>query len=109
MPYETLEFATTMIRRADRRFLLMQIDFPTPDRALGASSQSVRLILGTGAVPDGPSDGLNRNRAVVGWRSESAKLCDSMFRNFAAPGRSEVVFTNPQVAIGAVSKEYARC
>lgn len=86
--------APSLPYEAELCFLLMQSEFPTAGRTFGASSQIVRLILSSGAVLGGPSDGLGRNRTGAIWHIESAKPCDSMFRNFADPGRGKVVFTN---------------
>ena len=94
IPYESLEFATTTFREAERCFLLMQSDFPTPERTFGAVSQSLRLILTSNAVLDVPADGLARNQSASLWHNGPAKLCDAMFRNFADPGRDRVVLAN---------------
>ena len=86
IPYESLEFATTAFREAERFFLLMQNEFPTAERTFGAVSQSLRLILSSGAALDGPTEWVARNQAASLWHNEPAKLCDAMFKNFADHG-----------------------
>ena len=72
----------------------MQNEFHTEERTFGAVSQSLRLILSSGAALDEPTEAVARNQATSLWHHEPAKLRAAMFKNFADPGRDKVVLTN---------------
>ena len=94
LPYVALEFATSTIRAAEGAFALIQSESPNTARAWIPIAHQLGRMFAEKSIADLTSATVERLSNDGSWMGDVAKLCSSLFKSFADPGRDRVIFAN---------------